>query len=55
MGTAQALVQDAVLRWKKGAEGHDSRPEDESNGEMTSQGKQSEGLHLMTTHQHSTA
>ena len=50
----QALVQDAVLRWKIGTEGHDPKPEVDTDGEMPPQAKHSEGMRLMASHQHST-
>ena len=53
--SVQALVQDAVLRWKTGAEGHEPKPETEEDGEDPLHLKHSEELHLMATHQHSTA
>ena len=53
--SVQALVQDAVLRWKTGAEGHAPKPEAEEDVEVALPSKHPEGLHLMASHQHSTA
>ena len=55
MAVVQALVQDAVLRWRKGAESSDHRVEDEETGKLPMQTKQLEDVHLMAAHQHSTA
>ena len=55
MVVAQALVQDAVLRWRKGADTPDHRPDDEGEGKVPLETKQAEGVRLMATHQHSSA
>ncbi len=55
MAVVQALVQDAVLRWRKGAESSDHRVEDEETGKVSLQTKQLEDVHLMAAHPHSTA
>lgn len=55
MRSVQALVQDAVLRWKTGAEGHAPKPEAKEDVEVPLRSENSEGVHLMASHQHSTA
>lgn len=55
MLVAQALVQDAVLRWRKGGDTLDNRPDDEGDGKVPLETKHGEGVHLMATHQRSTA